>query len=417
MVARQRETTPCSGPQRARRLAAPACQGLGLALLFALSAGAPKPKPACDVPLRAQPGFDATTFDPLVAVGIAVGAYPGIAVLVVGRRDSVLFARGYGHLTWARTSPVPNPDSTLYDLASLTKVVATTTAVMLLVDRGRVRLDAPVATYVPAFDGPGTGGITVRELLTHTSGLRPTLPLFRQPDRAAALRVVHAAAPVVPPGTRVIYSDLNGILLGEIVERVTGEPLDQFVAREVWAPLGLRRTLFRPPSPRCGAEIAPTGEWHGRPVGGVVNDQNAARLGGVLGPRGPVRDRVGPRALRSVHPPRRHRARRSPAGPSCHAGHVPDPGHTAQTRNPGRAAGARVAGGAHGRGRLERGHALRAPLDRAHRLDGNVVVDRSGSGLVRGAANESGVRPSYRATVYPVEGSARPGGGRRGRGV
>jgi len=219
-----------------------------------------------------------------VTAGIAVGAYPG-AVLVVGRRDSVLFARGYGNLTWARTSPVPNPDSTLYDLASLTKVVATTTAVMLLVDRGRVRLDAPVATYVPAFDGPGTSAITVRELLTHTSGLRPTLPLFRQPDRAAALRVVHAAAPVVPPGTRVIYSDLNGILLGEIVERVTGEPLDQFVAREVWEPLGLRRTMFRPPA-ALRSEIAPTGEWHGRPVGGVVNDQNAARLGGVSGHAG-----------------------------------------------------------------------------------------------------------------------------------
>src|SRR5207245_11724326 len=98
------------------------------------------------------------------------GAYPG-AALVVGRRDTLLFSKGYGRLTWSATSAAVDPASTLYDLASLTKAVATTTALMVLRGRGRVRLDAPLAAYVPEFAGPGTAGITIRQLLTHPSGL------------------------------------------------------------------------------------------------------------------------------------------------------------------------------------------------------------------------------------------------------
>lgn len=231
--------------------------------------------------------FDAATFDALVEDGIRRGAYPS-AVLVVGRRDSVLFAKGYGHLTWARTSPPADPESTLYDLASLTKVLATAPALMLLVERGLVRLEAPVGAYLLEFRGAGTEAVTVRHLLAHTSGLRPTLPLWREAeDSETALRMVLAATPVVPPGTRVLYSDLNAILLGEIVRRVTGEPLDVFVGRELFTPLGLRHTLFRPfRSPFARARTAPTGIWRGRPVSGVVNDQNAARLGGVAGHAG-----------------------------------------------------------------------------------------------------------------------------------
>ena len=229
--------------------------------------------------------FDAATFDSIVLSGIREGVYPG-AVLAVGRRDTVLLERAYGHVTWSAASPVVDRDSTLFDLASLTKVVATTTALMILIDRGQLKLDAPVATYVPEFDGAGTAGITVRHLLTHTSGLRPTLPLHREAaDSAAALRMVFAATPIVPPGSRVIYSDLNAILLGVIVRRVSGEPLDVFAEREVFTPLGLGHTLFRP-SKSVAARAAPTGEWRGHPIGGVVNDQNAARLGGVAGHAG-----------------------------------------------------------------------------------------------------------------------------------
>lgn len=248
--------------------------GLLLLLLQVIAGAAP-------VPVR----FDAGTFDPLVLSGIRAGVYPG-AALVVGRRDSVLFEKGYGHLTWSASSAAVDPDQTLYDVASLTKVIATTTSLMILVDRGKVRLDAPVASYVPEFNGPGTERITVRHLLTHTSGLPATLPLARETrDSAAALRMVFAATPVSPVGAHVLYSDVNAILLGEIVRRAVGEPLDRFAAREIFEPLGLQHMLFRPPS-GMQSHIAPTGLWHGHPVAGVVNDPNAARLGGVAGHAG-----------------------------------------------------------------------------------------------------------------------------------
>jgi len=256
-----------------------------LLLLQAGSGAAPGHGPAAA--LRTHASFDAATFDPLVLDGIRRGAYPGGA-LVIGRRDTILFSKGYGRLTWSASSPAVDPDSMLYDLASLTKAVATTTSLMLLVERGRVRLDAPVAAYVPRFGGAGTAGITVRQLLTHTSGLRADLPdgeLKAIPDSAALMRRVLSEAPRVPPGSRVIYSDLNAILLGEVIGRASGEPLDRFAARQLLAPLDLHETMFRPPA-RLRGRIAPTGVWRGHPVAGVVNDASAFKLGGVSGNAG-----------------------------------------------------------------------------------------------------------------------------------
>ena len=227
----------------------------------------------------------AVEFDPIIQAGIRDGIYPG-AALIVGRRDTILYARGYGRFTWSPSSSAVKVDSTFWDLASLTKVVATTPALMLLVQRGRVALDSPVVRYVPEFSSPGTGAITVRQLLTHTSGLRGTLPLKDAPDSATALTMVLTTVPVAKPGSRMVYSDLNAILLGEIVRRVSGQPLDAFVTREVYAPLGLeQQMLFRPPR-RLEKRIAPTGLWHGYAIAGVVNDPNAARLGGVAGHAG-----------------------------------------------------------------------------------------------------------------------------------
>src|SRR5207237_6726953 len=194
----------------------------------------------------------------------------------------------YGQLTWAAASRAVDPESTLYDLASLTKVIATTPALMLLVERGRVRLEAPVATYLPELRGTPTAGVTVRQLVAHTSGLRADIPdaeLKALHDSAAVMRRVLSEAPRVAPGTRVIYSDLNAILLGAVVQRVTGEPLDVFASRELFTPLGLAGTMFRPPV-RLRARIAPTGVWRGHPVAGVVNDGSAFRLRGVSGNAG-----------------------------------------------------------------------------------------------------------------------------------
>ena len=224
-------------------------------------------------------------FESAVLEGIRQGVYPG-AALVVGRHDTILFAQGFGRLTWSAASPAVSVDSTFWDLASLTKVVATTPALMLLVERGKVVLDTPVVRYVPEFNSPGTAGITVRHLLTHTSGLRGTLPLRDARDSAAALLMVLTTVPLNPPGSRMVYSDLNAILLGEIVRRVSGSPLDVFVTREVFAPLGLDQGLIFRPSRRLEHRIAPTGLWHGHPIAGVVNDPNAAKLGGVAGHAG-----------------------------------------------------------------------------------------------------------------------------------
>ena len=235
--------------------------------------------------LLVQGPLTTPAFDSAVLGGIRQGAYPG-AALIVGRHDTILFAKGYGRLTWAASSAAVSVDSTFWDLASLTKVVATTPALMLLVERGQVGLDTPVVRYVPEFNGPGTAAITVRHLLTHTSGLRGTLPLREAADSAAALRMVLTTTPLVPPGARMVYSDLNAILLGEIVRRVTGTPLDAFVTHEVYTRLGLdHEMIFRPPR-RLQHRIAPTGLWHGHPVAGIVNDPSAAKLGGVAGHAG-----------------------------------------------------------------------------------------------------------------------------------
>ena len=226
-----------------------------------------------------------STFDSAALGGIQHGVYPG-AVLVVGRHDTILFAKGYGHLTWSATSPAVSVDSTFWDVASLTKVVATTPALMLLVEQGKVVLDSPVVRYLVEFNSPGTSGITVRHLLTHTSGLRATLPLRDARDSAAALRMVLTTVPVAPPGTRMVYSDLNAILLGEVVRHVTGQTLDAFVTRAIYGPLGLDQQMLFRPSKRLVPRIAPTNLWRGHPIAGVVNDPSAGMLGGVSGNAG-----------------------------------------------------------------------------------------------------------------------------------
>jgi CubicO group peptidase (beta-lactamase class C family) len=218
--------------------------------------------------------------------GIQLGIYPG-AVVVIGRRDTVLYARGFGHLTWSSRAPVPHPDSTVWDIASLTKVVGTTGAVMRLVDEGRVNLDAAVAKYLPRFAGRGRDSVTVRMLLNHTSGLRSFLPLYRlAATRQAAIDLLYAEPLSRPPGATAVYSDLNAMLLGLLVEAVRGEPLDRVVHDDVLVPLGLRSTTYRPPTAWL-RRIAPTGLDRGGVMRrGMVNDFNAARLGGVAGHAG-----------------------------------------------------------------------------------------------------------------------------------
>lgn len=235
--------------------------------------------------LLQQPGTDGGAIAESVARGIREGVYPG-AVVVVGRRDTVLYARAFGRTTWSRTSPVPSVDQTRWDLASLTKVMATTSALMVLVDRGQVDLDAPVARYLPRFDGEARRSITVRMLLDHTSGLRPYAALYAEATtKQAAIARLYREQPVRPVGTTAVYSDLNAILLGLVVESVTGERLDAVVAEDVVKPLRLGATAFAP-ALSTGTPVAPSRTIGGRAVPGRVNDQNAWRLGSVAGHAG-----------------------------------------------------------------------------------------------------------------------------------
>jgi CubicO group peptidase (beta-lactamase class C family) len=233
-------------------------------------------------PLSAQ-AFDEV--DATVLAGIERRIYPG-AVVVIGRSDSLLYARGYGHFTWSPRSPVPSPDSTYWDIASITKVLGTMSAAMRLVDAGRLDLDAPVRRYLPRFSGGLKDQVTVRMLLDHTSGLRSYAPLFKRArNRADALETLYAERPNRRPGNQPVYSDLNAIFLGLIVESVSKLPLDRFVAREVFEPLGLEQTTYNPP-PRIRRRAVPSALWRGFPVQGLVNDPNAAILGGAAGHAG-----------------------------------------------------------------------------------------------------------------------------------
>lgn len=238
--------------------------------------------------LLGSSGLRAQSFaevDAVVRQGIRQGIYPG-AVVVIGRRDTVLYSRGYGHFTWKPTSPVPDPDSTMWDIASITKVVGTASAVMRLIEAGLLSLDAPVRQYLPRFSGGPKDRVTVRMLLDHTSGLRSYAPLFKQArTRESAIDQLHAEPVIRTPGETPLYSDLNAILLALVVERVSGMPLDRYVAREVFEPLEMRQTTYRPTA-AMKRRTVPTALWRGHPVQGQVNDPNAAVLGGAAGHAG-----------------------------------------------------------------------------------------------------------------------------------
>jgi CubicO group peptidase (beta-lactamase class C family) len=233
-------------------------------------------------PVLAQ-SFDEV--DATVREGIERGIYPG-AVVVIGRSDSLLYARGYGHFTWSTRSPVPTPDSTYWDIASITKVLGTMSAAMRLVDAGRLDLDAPVRRYLPRFSGGLKDQVTVRMLLDHTSGLRSYAPLFKRArTRTQALEVLYAERPIRRPGDLAVYGDMNAVFLGLVIESVSKLPLDRFVAREVFEPLRLEQTTYHPMA-AVRRRTVPTALWRGLPVQGQVNDPNAAILGGAAGHAG-----------------------------------------------------------------------------------------------------------------------------------
>jgi serine-type D-Ala-D-Ala carboxypeptidase len=223
----------------------------------------------------------------VVERGIKAGGYPGAAV-VVGRRGAVVWEKGFGHLGWTAESDNVVAERTMYDLASLTKVIGTTTAVMILFDEGKIRLDDPVARYIPEFTGGGKENITIRLLLEHRSGLPAGRDLWRvahTPDEARA--AVLSTPLFAQPGQYFEYSDLGADVLGFVVEAASGQKLDEFLAARVFTPLGMTDTHFRPEASLRG-RIAPTeiNPPRGYPIRGEVHDENAYALGGVAGHAG-----------------------------------------------------------------------------------------------------------------------------------
>ncbi len=207
-------------------------------------------------------------------------AFPG-AFAVVGTHSGILYARGVGHLDWS-PSPVPD-DRTMWDLASLTKVIALTSAMEILVHEGKIDLDAPVQRYIPEWTGRWKELVTVRQLLTHSAGMPSWRPLYKEATSATdALRLVIETPLDTMPGVRMVYSDLGAILLGQIVTRVTQTSFDEFVNARVFKPLAMRDTRFRPPA-ALRSRIAPTeiDPWRQRQLRGEVHDENAFALGGI----------------------------------------------------------------------------------------------------------------------------------------
>jgi CubicO group peptidase (beta-lactamase class C family) len=226
------------------------------------------------------------SLDSIVEAAIADRASPGAAI-AVGRSGRVVASKGYGRTDWKAGAPAVT-DSTLYDLASLTKVVATTTAAMILEEEGRLDLDRAVARYLPGFNAPDKAAITPRMLLAHNSGMRSYHQLYREAKgREEYLKAINARPLAHPPGTHTEYIDWNLIVLQLVIERVTGEPLDEFLRKRVFGPLGMRDTRFNPPEP-LRPRVAPTEvqAFRGGQVWGVVHDENAWSLGGVAGHAG-----------------------------------------------------------------------------------------------------------------------------------
>lgn len=222
--------------------------------------------------------------DKLMEAAIKQDQTPG-AVVLVARQGKIVLRKAYGHMA---TQPVLEPMkvNTIFDLASLTKVMSTATAVMLLVQDGQLALTDRVSQYLPAFASHGKDKITIKQLLTHYSGLPPLLDLDK-PWRGyeTGVKMALASQPEHPPGQQFVYSDINYIVLAELVRQVSGQPLNEFAREHIYQPLAMTDTTYQPDitwQPR----IAPTEKRNGQWLRGKANDDTTYRMDGISGQAG-----------------------------------------------------------------------------------------------------------------------------------
>src|SRR3954453_21089714 len=227
-----------------------------------------------------------SAIDENINLAIEQGKLPG-AVVLIGHNGKVVYEKAYG-----KRSLIPQPEAmtvdTIFDCASLTKVIATTSSLMKLFEQGKFRLNDRITDYIPEFQG-GKSDITIRNLLTHFSGLQPDVPL-KEPwtGYATGIKLACTFKPGGTPAARYVYSDINFILLGELVHRLSGKMVSEYARENIFLPLGMNESMFQPPASLV-PRIAPTERWPvriGPPLRGVVHDPTARNMGGVAGHAG-----------------------------------------------------------------------------------------------------------------------------------
>lgn len=230
---------------------------------------------------------DFSEIDEIISGGIMTGSYPGAQVLIGNERD-ILYNRSYGNFTYDENSPVVT-DYTMYDLASVTKVLATTSAIMKLYDQRKFNLSDKVSYYIPEFGSNGKEDITILNLLIHNSGLTAFVPFYKYYSNSEeVMDAIYNAELEYPTGSQSVYSDLNAVILGKLVEKISGKDLNQYCIDNIFLPLDMQNTMFVPDDSRKD-KIAPTEEdtyWRGRLLQGEVHDETTSMLNGVSGNAG-----------------------------------------------------------------------------------------------------------------------------------
>jgi CubicO group peptidase (beta-lactamase class C family) len=232
-------------------------------------------------------GNQFSEIDSVIMHAIQNSAFPG-AVVLVSKDGEVIYEKGFGHFIYDETSSKVSI-TTVFDLASLTKVIATTTAAMICVDRNLFNLDDPVSKYIPEFSENGKENITIRNLLLHNSGLPAWKKFYNQSmDVESIIKNIYATKPEYSSGIKTVYSDLGIIVLGKLIETVTGKKLNEFCHEEIFLPLEMNDTYFNPPD-SVKYRIPPTEfdkQWRKKLVQGEVHDETSSLLGGVAGHAG-----------------------------------------------------------------------------------------------------------------------------------